>query len=232
MYNRFDIDCYNLKDNIDDNEYNTKLSEFKSEIIQNKNCNSFYYKNYEYILKLLDGSKFIGDSNPYQMLVFDVLPNKYIGQMRGKSVKQQIDLVSEVLDGSEKNIIIWNGYNIKYYEEADEYINDYETIIGKIKNINKDCKIYVCSLLPAKKSKVEEDLKSDFVHNIYRGSEFDRALYNHFGVRYINCKPFLYTEDFYQKDGVHLNSTYMKMLSAYVAFYINNDFVGEQYGIQ
>ena len=227
-----DITLFSLKDNKNDLEYNNKLSELKSNIRKNNNCNDFYEKNKEYILKLLDKTKIVGDSNPYQLSRFDVLDPKYTGYMRGKSLSEQVDLVSEVLDGDEKNIVLWNGYNIKYYEDSREYLDDYENLIDKISSINKNCKIYVCSLLPAKKSKIEEDLKSDFVHNIYRGSEFDAALHKHFGIRYIDCKDFLYTEDFYQQDGVHLNSTYMKMLVSYVAFYINNDIVGVEYGIQ
>ena len=227
-----DLSIFNLKENKDDKEYNDKLSELKKEILNNKNCNEFYEKYNEYILKLLEKTKIVGDSNPYQISRFDVLNANYTGHMRGKSLKEQIDLVSDVIDGDEKNIVLWNGYNIKYYENTSEYIDDYEILIDKIKSKSKDCKVYVCSLLPAKRSKVEEDLKSDFVHNIYRGSEFDEALHRHFGIKYIDCKPFLYSEDFYQQDGVHLNSTYMKMLVANVAFYINNDFVGEQYGIQ
>ena len=215
----------NLPDNANDEEYNEKLHEFRDEINENHHCIKFYDKNKKFWEKLLENTKFIGDSNAYQLIRFDVLTPDYVEEMRGKSLKEQLSIISNFIDGTEKNIVLWNGYNIKYYGSPDEYVEAYQRLIEKIRSMNKTCNIYICSLLPAKKSRVEEDLKSDFVHNIHRGPEFDSALEKYFGEMYIDTKPFLFTEDFYQSDGVHLNSTFMKMLVLYSAFYINNDIV-------
>lgn len=222
-YTKITID--NLPDNKNDSEYNKLLNDFIDETTKNQNCVNFYKKNSDYLMKLLDKTKIIGDSNAYQLIKLNVLEPKYVEEMRGKSLKEQLSIIENFVSGDEKNIVLWNGYNIKYYGSADEYIEAYEKIINKIKSINKDCKIYICSLLPAKASKVQEDLQSDFVHNIYRGPEFDSAMEKYFKEKYIDTKPFLYTEKFYQSDGVHLNSVYMQMLVSYIAFYINNDYV-------
>ena len=216
---------FDLPDNANDDEYNKLLAELKEEVLKNHNCVNFYKRNKKYIEKLLENTKFVGDSNAHQLTRLSVLPYEYVGEMRGKSLTEQIKIVQNVLDGNEKNIVLWNGYNIKYFKSSKEYIEAYEELIKKIKTISKDSNIYICSLLPAKKSRVEEDFKSDFVHNIYLGPEYDSELEKHFEDTYIDTKHFLYSEDFYQIDEVHLNSTYMQMLVSYVAFYINNDIV-------
>ena len=223
--NKKSMTLFDLPENENDDEYNALLAELKDEISENHNCAKFFKKNKKYIEQLLENTKFVGDSNAYQLKRLDVLSYKYVGEMRGKSISEQQRLVHNVLDGNEKNIILWNGYNIKYVKDSSDYIDDYEKLIDKIKSISKNSNVYICSLLPAKKSRVERDLKSDFMHNIYRGPEFDSELEKHFENMYIDTKPFLYSEEFYQPDEVHFNTIYMQMLVSYVAFYINNDII-------
>ena len=207
------------KDN--DETYNVLYEEFKNEVEKNRNCNQFFDKFHDYIMELLAGTKFIGDSNAYQFLKFDLLSNQYVGQMKGMNLYEQYDLFENVISGNEKNIICWNGYNIKYFNTANDYVVAYEKNMEKIHRINSDCKIYICSLLPARAAEVEKDLNSDFVHNLYRGPEFDNAIKEHFSDIYIDTKPFLFDDSYYQSDGTHLNKDFIKMLICYVAFYIN-----------
>ena len=203
--------------------YNQMLTEFANDIKENHNCNKFYWNYKNYIYYLLDGTRFLGDSNIYHLIRFNILPEKYTRQMRGQSITQQYDSVVEKVEGTEKHYVFWNGYNIKYFNDAEEYANGYEGMIKKLKAINENCDIYICSLLPATEKIVENDLKSDFVHNIYRGPEYDEGLQKHFGDNYIDTKIFLFSESQYQDDGVHLNMEYAKMLVSYVAFYLNRD---------
>ena len=212
------------EDNSWDNKmYNEMLLEFANDIKENHNCNKFYWKNEKNIYNLLNGTKFLGDSNAYHIARFNIIPGDYIGIMRGKSTTEQLNLVGEKIDGTEKNLVFWNGYNIKYFDDANAFVESYKDLIDKIHTINSDCNVYICSLLQATERIVEDDLKSDFVHNIYRGPEYDEGLEKYFGDDYIDTKMFLFSEDQYQDDGVHLNSDYSKMLVSYVAFYVNRD---------
>lgn len=204
-----------------DESFNVLYEEFKNEVEKNKNCNQFFDKFHDYIMKLLDGVRFIGDSNAYQFLKFELLSEDYVGQMKGMNLYAQYDVFEDIIKGNEKTIICWNGYNIKYFNDAKDYITAYEKNIERIHMINKDCKIYICSLLPARAAEVEKDLKSDFVHKLYMGPEFDKAIKEHFSDIYIDTKPFLFDDSFYQSDGTHLSKDFIKMLICYVAFYIN-----------
>ena len=223
---KVEYDYYNailslIKD--DDENYNKKLMELANDIKENNNANSFFRKNEQYIKNLLKDTKFLGDSNVYHITRFNLLPLEYIGAMRGKSTTEQLNLVQEKIDGNEKNLIFWNGYNIKYFKDSNDFVESYKKLIDKIHTINSECNVYICSLLPAADKIVEDDLKSDFVHNIYRGPEYDKALENAFKDSYINTKMFFFSEEQYQNDMVHMNADFSKMLISYVAMYINRD---------
>lgn len=202
--------------------FELKKKEFYDEIEKKGNANQFYIDNQNYIYDLMKDIKFLGDSNVYYMGVYNILPPSFMGVMRGKSTTEQYNLVDEFIDKNVNNYVFWNGYNIKYFKNADDFVASYEKLIEKIKSINPNARVFIASLLPAIRAKIEADLKSEFTHNMYRGEEYDRALEAHFKENYLDTKKMIIGERHIVGDGVHFDPTYNKMLVCYVAFEVNS----------
>lgn len=202
-------------------ENDRKIKEFFAEINENKNGDKFYSENYKYIYDILNKIKICGDSNVNYLNSFGLVNSTMVGIMKGKSPTEQLDLIDEFVDMDTNIYALWNGYNIKYYKDSAAFVESYDKLIEKIKSINENAKVYVCSLLPATDKKVKEDLESDFVHNLYKGPEYDLALQEHFGEYYIDTKKLMVDEFHIERDGVHFNPTFNKMLLTWIALYVN-----------
>ena len=120
-------------------------------------------------------------------------------------------------------MIFWTGYNIALFEDANDYVNTYQQLYDKVKEINPNTNVYICSLMPATKEAIDNDLKGDFVHNLYKGYEYDLALKNHFAYNYLDIK-FLAKKDYYGPDGIHFRVELYNMLIRYLAYYINLEY--------
>lgn len=202
-------------------KFELKKKEFYDEIEKKGNADQFFHDNQNYIYELLKDIKFLGDSNVYYIDGYNILPPRFMGVMRGKSTTEQYDLVDEFIDKNVNNYVFWNGYNIKYFKDADDFVASYEKLIEKIKTINPNARVFVASLLPATKEKIEADLNSDFTHNMYRGEEYDKALEEHFKDNYLDTKKMIIGERHVVGDGVHFDPIFYKMLVCYVAFEVN-----------
>ena len=227
-YKRTSIGIYNIKNENKILEANNKnFSEKLIKLINNYNdgkkieLDSGEKKK---IIEICENSKikFIGDSNTEHLKFYNIISDKYYFAMTGKSVTEQIDLIDEkVLDGV-LNLIIFNGYNLDNYNNAKEYIEAYEKLISKIKNINNDINIYICSLVPATKKAILDDIESPLPHKIYNGIVFDEAIenYNFSNAEYIDTKWFM-EEDKHKNDGVHMEKYFYDILVQYVVYYVN-----------
>lgn len=171
-------------------------------------------------IKLYDGMKIVGDSNVRHLDYYQVLEKEYYYPLPGKNIKYQTEHAKEYVDTNTKKIVFWNGYNIAKYDDSKEYVKDYQALVDKVKEINPDTEVYICSLMPATDMAIENDFKGDIVHNIYRGKEFDKALKEHFGDKYIDIK-FMGKEKYYGNDGIHFMPQFYYMLIPYLAYYLS-----------
>ena len=168
--------------------------------------------------------KFFGDSNVEHFDFYDILDKDYFFNMTGKNINEQKELIDEKELAGIKNVVFFNGYNLDKYNSKEEYINAYIDISNKIKSIDSDISIYVCSLLPATEDIIMEDLDSPLPHNIYLGKEFDEALesYDFENIEYIDTK-WIIKENYHKNDGVHMIKDFYEVLIPYVAYYVNLD---------
>ena len=220
------IGIYNL--NNENKILNAKNEHIKDKILKlikeyndNKSIDLGQYSDASELLKS-SKIKFIGDSNTEHFKFYDVLDDEHYYYMTGKNINEQIELIdAEVLNGVD-NLIFFNGYNLDKYNSAEEYIDSYNAIIKKIKDINQDINIYICSLLPATKKAIAEDIESPLPHKIYNGISFDDALENYTfqDAEYIDTKWFM-EEDKHKSDGVHMEKYFYDILVPYISYYIN-----------
>ena len=176
------------------------------------------------IEKLLNDTKtiFIGDSNVKHFSYYDLLDEKYYIEFEGKDIKKQNNLIGDKVDNSIKNIIIFNGYNLDEFEGSEDYINAYNNLINEIIKKTPDVNIFICSLIPATKEIIREDLESPLPHKIYLGKEFDIALENYKfdKAMYVDTK-WLVNEKDHKEDGVHMNKDFYEIFIPYLTYFSN-----------
>ena len=220
---------YNAKNiNIDrilkakDTDVKQKLIDLLNEFAH-KDLKRLYKYQLEEYYELLDGSKLIGDSMVRHLHNYNLIDYKYYVAFPGRSINYIIEHIDEHISSVTKNVIFWTGYNIALFEDANDYVNTYQQLYDKIKEINPNTNVYICSLMPATKEAIDNDLKGDFVHNLYKGYEYDLALKNHFADNYLDIK-FLAKKDYYGPDGIHFRVELYNMLVRYLAYYINLEY--------
>lgn len=174
-------------------------------------------------IKQYNGMKIVGDSNVRHFDYYQVLETEYYYPLAGKSIDYQREHAKDYVDSSTKKIVFWNGYNIAKYKDAEEYVMTYQNLVDRVKAINKDIEVYICSLMPATEKAIEDDFKSDIVHNIYRGREYDEAIKKHFGDNYIDIK-FMGKQKYYGNDGIHFMPQFYYMLVPYLAYYLSLEY--------
>lgn len=170
-------------------------------------------------IKLYDGMKIVGDSNVRLFKDYQVLESEHYYYFVAQNVEYQAEHANEFVDADTKRIVFWNGYNMAKYADSKDYVKNYQALVDKVKEINPTVDVYVCSLMPATSAAIENDLKGEVVHNFYRGKEYDKALKEHFGDKYINIK-FMGKEKYYGNDGIHLMPQFYYMLTPYLAYYL------------
>ena len=208
--------------NAKDTDVKQKLIDLLNEFAHNDLKRLYKYQLEEYY-ELLDGSKLIGDSMVRHLHNYNLIDYKYYVAFPGKSINYIKENIDEHISSVTKNVIFWTGYNIALFEDANDYVNTYQQLYDKVKEINPNTNVYICSLMPATKEAIDNDLKGDFVHNLYKGYEYDLALKNHFADNYLDIK-FLAKKDYYGPDGIHFRVELYNMLIRYLAYYINLEY--------
>lgn len=208
--------------NAKDTDVKQKLIDLLNEFAHNDFKRLYKYQLEEYY-ELLDGSKLIGDSMVRHLHNYNLIDYKYYVAFPGKSINYIKENIDEHISSVTKNVIFWTGYNIALFEDANDYVNTYQQLYDKVKEINPNTNVYICSLMPATKEAIDNDLKGDFVHNLYKGYEYDLALKNHFAYNYLDIK-FLAKKDYYGPDGIHFRVELYNMLIRYLAYYINLEY--------
>lgn len=208
--------------NAKDTDVKQKLIDLLNEFAHNDFKRLYKYQLEEYY-ELLDGSKLIGDSMVRHLHNYNLIDYKYYVAFPGKSINYIKENIDEHISSVTKNVIFWTGYNIALFEDANDYVNTYQQLYDKVKEINPNTNVYICSLMPATKEAIDNDLKGDFVHNLYKGYEYDLALKNHFADNYLDIK-FLAKKDYYGPDGIHFRVELYNMLIRYLAYYINLEY--------
>ena len=208
--------------NAKDTDVKQKLIDLLNEFAHNDFKRLYKYQLEEYY-ELLEGSKLIGDSMVRHLHNYNLIDYKYYVAFPGQSINYIIEHIDEQISSVTKNVIFWTGYNIALFEDANDYVNTYQQLYDKVKEINPNTNVYICSLMPATKEAIDNDLKGDFVHNLYKGYEYDLALKNHFADNYLDIK-FLAKKDYYGPDGIHFRVELYNMLIRYLAYYINLEY--------
>ena len=185
---------------------------------------TYYNDNKAYLDFLYNKICFIGDSNVLKIRRLKYLPQKNIFPFGAEMLKDIIKKADDYnnIDVREFDIaVIWIGYNIKYIENSEHLISEYNRLIEKLKKQNPDIKVYACSLLPATKAKIDEDIANGSIHNFYRGTEYDASLKEYFKDQYIDTKVFIRGLEDYTGDGFHMHTFFYDRMIPYVGFYIN-----------
>ena len=149
----------------------------------------------------------------------------YMYSIGGANLKKQYNDIDKILNENLEVVVFFNGYNIAHYKDADEYVEDYKLIIKKIHEYNKDIKVFITSLLPARENVVLEDLKSTGAkYNYYNGPTFDKKLKETFNdieeAVYIDTN-WAIIEKFYDSvDGVHFVPEFYWSYIPYVVSYV------------
>ena len=224
------LDPYYTSKNINiERILNAKDTEIKQKLISilnefaHKDLERLYGSQWESYYKLLDKTKLVGDSMVRHLHNYNIIDYKYYVSYPGRNLNHILEHIDDCVSSYTKNIILWTGYNIALYDDAKEYVDTYQQLYNKVKEINPNTKVYICSLMPATEEAINQDLRGDYVHNLYRGYEFDLALKKHFADEYIDIK-FLAKKDYYGPDGIHFKIDLYNMLVRYLAYYINLEY--------
>lgn len=188
-----------------------------------KDIKRLHKSQWEGFYSLLDKTKIVGDSMVKHLHNYNLIEHKYYVAYPGQSINYIIEHIDEYVSSYTKNIIFWTGYNIALFENANHYVATYQELYDKVKEINSNTTVYICSLMPATEDAINRDLKGDFIHNLYKGFEYDMALKKHFGDNYIDIK-FLAKDEYYGSDGIHFRVELYNMLLQYLAYYINLEY--------
>ena len=164
----------------------------------------------------------IGDSNSNYFKEAGIVSYDKVIPFNGVTVKKQIEKMDEYENNilNAKYIILYNGYNIKYYKNALDFANSYNKLIEKILTINPNVKIYVSSLVPATENRMLEDISQGAIHDLYKGPEYDEMLKKYFKEDYIDVKWINSVADLHLYDGLHLNQLFYNVMIPYIAYNI------------
>ena len=224
------LDSYYTTNNINiDRILNAKDTVIKQKLIDllnefaHNDLERLYKSQLEEYYELLDKSKIIGDSMVKHLHNYNLIDYRYYVAYPGQSVDYIIEHIDDCVSSITKNVIFWTGYNIALFEDENDYVNTYQKLYDRVKEINPNTNVYICSLMPATKEAIEQDLKADFNHNLHKGYEYDLALKKHFADNYIDIK-FMAKREYYGPDGIHFRVDLYNMLIRYLAYYINLEY--------
>ena len=192
--------------------------------VKNKNIVYLNEEEKELVKNIYDDKKIlvIGDSNTNYFKEADIVKYNKVIPFNGVTVKYQIEKIDGYEDAIKEaeHIILYNGYNIKYYKNTLELANSYQKIIEKILNINPNAKTYVCSIVPATDDKILEDIAQGSLHDFYKGPEFDEKLKKYFNEDYLDLKWINSGMDLHLYDGLHFNKLFYNVMIPYIAYNI------------
>lgn len=221
------LDISEYKENLTlDDQDELIIDEYEKYVddIRTKKHSLYYKDNIDFVNSLYDKICFVGDSNVLKIKRLKYLPKNNIFPFGAEMLKAIIKKADDYKYIDVRNFdyaVIWIGYNIKYIENKEHFINEYNRLIEKLKKQNPNIKVYVCSLLPATKEKIDEDIANGAIHNFYKGVEYDAKLSEYFNENYINTKVFIKDNTDYTSDGFHMQTTFYDRMIPYVGFYIN-----------
>ena len=176
---------------------------------------------------------FIGDSRTQGFLMYtgqkDVVDYTYIGLMVDTAITKEFvktsngDKVTILEDMKNKDIdtvYIMLGVNELGWAYSNVFINKYEELIDKIKEIKPNSKIYLQSIIPVTKEKSERD---DIYNNV-RIKEYNsliKKLADKKGIKYLDISGALADKEgnlpkSASTDGIHINKEYCKKWLKYI----------------
>ena len=154
------------------------------------------------------GLKEVTDYTNIGLMVDTAITKKFITNQKGEKITILEDLKTKNID----TIYIMLGINELGWVYSNIFIQKYEELINKIKEIKPNCEIIVQSIIPVTKTKSD----SDSIYNNNRIKEYNaliKEMANRKGIQYINLGPALVDEngnlpENASPDGIHLNKEY------------------------
>ena len=154
------------------------------------------------------GLKDVTDYTNIGLMVDTAITKKFITNQKGEKITILEDLKTKNID----TIYIMLGINELGWVYSNIFIQKYEELINKIKEIKPNCEIIVQSIIPVTKTKSD----SDSIYNNNRIKEYNaliKEMANRKGIQYINLGPALVDEngnlpENASPDGIHLNKEY------------------------
>ena len=229
-----------LTGNLDKNFFHKNNNEISNEINKQKNAAINKVKTKQIIIiqkpqepaksnnsKRIFGSNvaFIGDSRTQAFLMYAGLKEvtdytniglmvdtaqtkKFITNDKGEKITLLEDLKNRNID----TIYIMLGINELGWIYSSIFINKYEELIDRIKEIKPNCEIIIQSIIPVTKSKSD----TDSVYNNTKIAEYNsliKQMANRKNIKYIDLVPTLtdqygYLPENASTDGIHLNKKY------------------------
>ena len=154
------------------------------------------------------GLKDVTDYTNIGLMVDTAITKKFITNQKGEKITILEDLKTKNID----TIYIMLGINELGWVYSNIFIQKYEELINKIKEIKPNCEIIIQSIIPVTKTKSD----SDSIYNNNRIKEYNaliKEMANRKGIQYINLGPALVDEngnlpENASPDGIHLNKEY------------------------
>ncbi len=191
----------NVKNEVEDTNEIKKPREFGSNVafIGNSRTQAFL---------MYTGLKDVTDYTNIGLMVDTAITKKFITNQKGEKITILEDLKTKNID----TIYIMLGINELGWVYSNIFIQKYEELINKIKEIKPNCEIIVQSIIPVTKTKSD----SDSIYNNNRIKEYNaliKEMANRKGIQYINLGPALVDEngnlpENASPDGIHLNKEY------------------------
>lgn len=154
------------------------------------------------------GLKDVVDYTNIGLMVDTAVTKKFITNNKGEKITILEDLKNKNID----TVYIMLGINELGWVYSSIFINAYEELIDRIKEIKPNCEIIVQSIIPVTKTKSN----SDSIYNNQRISEYNsliKEMTNRKNIKYIDLIPALTDEygnlpENASTDGIHLNKKY------------------------
>ena len=191
----------NVKNEVEDTNEIKNPREFGSNVafIGNSRTQAFL---------MYTGLKEVTDYTNIGLMVDTAITKKFITNQKGEKITILEDLKTKNID----TIYIMLGINELGWVYSNIFIQKYEELINKIKEIKPNCEIIIQSIIPVTKTKSD----SDSIYNNNRIKEYNaliEEMANRKGIQYINLGPALVDEngnlpENASPDGIHLNKEY------------------------
>lgn len=161
------------------------------------------------VWSLYDDAVVMGDSRAVGFDVFDFLPSERVIAGAGHTIRNIEEGLEQLKSLNPSTVFLCYGLNdssIGFWESADDYAAEYQTILETLMSELPDTKFYVNSILPAQAVAIAQ---TSAWGNIPDWSDAVKEVCDQIGVGWVDCNDIIAAhEDLYDVDGVHMQKEF------------------------